>query len=133
MPRARAVGFASALLEWEVGCAATSEHTLDVMATAYNSTVMQTDDTPYEAAWGDALEPGMQAIAVSRDLLELGLTRGTRVRIDGLAGEYVVLDKMGKRWRRKIDIYMGDDIGAARRWGIRPVRIHWRSPVPPGP
>ena len=44
----------------------------------------------------------------------------------------VVLDKMGRRWTRKIDIYMGDDVGAAKRWGVRPVRIHWRSPLPAG-
>jgi 3D (Asp-Asp-Asp) domain-containing protein len=70
----------------------------------------------------------MRAIAVSRDLIEAGLTRGTRVRIDGLPGEYVVLDKMARRWRNKIDIYMGEDVDAARRWGVREVRIRWSAP-----
>lgn len=120
------------VLALPAACASTPERSLDVLASAYNSSVKQADDRPSEGAWGDSLEPGMQAIAVSRDLLDLGLTRGTRVRIDGLAGEFVVLDKMGRRWTRKIDIYMGDDVGAAKRWGVRPVRIHWRSPLPAG-
>jgi 3D (Asp-Asp-Asp) domain-containing protein len=121
------------MLALPAACAAAPVRSLDVTAAAYNSTVQQTNESPNVGAWGDVLEPGMKAIAVSRDLIELGLTRGTRVRIDGLAGEFVVLDKMGKRWRRKIDIYMGEDVDAARRWGVRSVRIHWRSPLPPGP
>jgi 3D (Asp-Asp-Asp) domain-containing protein len=68
---------------------------------------------------------------VSRDLLELGLTRGARVRIEGLPGEYRVLDKMAKHWRRKIDIYMGTDVEAARAWGVREVRIRWQPPRSP--
>ena len=83
---------------------------------------------PTEAAWGDRLSPGMKVIAVSRDLLEMGLGRGTRVKIDGLEGEYVVLDKMSRRWTRRIDLYMGVDVKAARRWGKREVRIHWTPP-----
>ena len=83
---------------------------------------------PTLAAWGDRLEPGMKVIAVSRDLLRKGLTHRTRVRIEGLPGEYVVLDKMNKRWRRRIDIYMGVDREAALAWGVRTVRIHWTPP-----
>jgi 3D (Asp-Asp-Asp) domain-containing protein len=105
------------------------ERTLVVTASAYNSLPKQTVGDPSMAAWGDVLEPGVKAIAVSRDLIELGLVRGTRVRIEGLPGEYAVLDKMARRWRRKIDIYMGDDVEAARAWGVREVRIHWRPPA----
>ena len=65
----------------------------------------------------------MKAIAVSRDLLNRGFKRGTIVKISGLPGEYVVLDKMNKRWRNKIDIYMGQDVQAARNWGRRNVTI----------
>ena len=106
-------------------CAGRGEQTLVVKASAFNSVASQTDSQPSIAAWGDELRPGMRAIAVSRDLLDMGLTRGTRVRIDGLPGEYRVLDKMHRRWRRKIDIYMGEDVQAARQWGVREVRIHW--------
>lgn len=102
-----------------------SERELVVTATAYNSVESQTNENPTEAAWGDELYPGLKAIAVSRDLLPLGLTRGARVTIEGLDGEFVVLDKMNKRWQRKIDIYMGMDIQAARQWGRKLVQIRW--------
>ena len=100
-------------------------HTLHVTASAYNSLPAQTRGNPSLGAWGDHLKPGMKVIAVSRDLIRLGLRHNTRVKIDGLPGYYLVKDKMNKRWSRKIDIYMGYDIRAARRWGKRRVIIHW--------
>lgn len=105
---------------------ADTEKTLVVTATAYNSVPAQTDGDPTIAAWGDTLRPGMKAIAVSPDLIPLGLTHGTRVRIEGLPGAYVVRDRMPARWRRKIDIYMGEDVQAARQWGRREVQIRWK-------
>ena len=101
------------------------EQTLLVTATAYNSLARQTDLEPDVAAWGDALEPGMKIIAVSRDLLAMGLERESPLSIDGLKGEYRVLDKMHTRWEKRIDIYMGEDVEAARAWGARLVRIRW--------
>jgi 3D (Asp-Asp-Asp) domain-containing protein len=101
---------------------------LVVTATAYNAVPAQTDRDPEIAAWGDRLRPGMRAIAVSPDLLAHGLVRNSRVRIEGLAGEYLVLDKMPRRWQRRIDIFMGGDISAARSWGKRTVRIEWAPP-----
>jgi len=103
---------------------------LNVTATAYNSTHAQTDATPHVGAWGDhldqAIQPGVRVIAVSQDLLKKGLRRGQRVRIHGLKGEFVVLDKMPRRWRNRIDIYMHKDVRAARDWGRRRVKISWR-------
>jgi len=104
---------------------AVPSRTLRVKASAFNSLHGQTDATPSVGAWGDRLSPGMKAIAVSADLIELGLERGQRVRIHGLEGEYVVADRMPPRWERKIDIYMGEDVRAARDWGIREVDIIW--------
>lgn len=98
---------------------------LVVKASAYNSNHGQTDRSPSIAAWGDRLSPGMKVIAVSKDLIGLGLDRGQRVRIAGLEGEYVVMDRMPSRWHKKIDIYMGEDVRAARDWGIREVEISW--------
>lgn len=113
------------------GCAesAPEARTLKVRASAYNSVPEQTEGDPTLAAWGDRLEPGMKVIAVSRDLLEMGLDYNTPVRIQGLPGTYRVLDKMHPRWKRKIDIYMGDDVRAAREWGVRKVTISW-EPLP---
>lgn len=99
---------------------------LRVTATAYTSHANQTDSTPNIAAWGDRLRPGMKSIAVSRDLLKVyGLKHGQKVRIKGLKGEYAVLDKMNKRWRKKIDIYMGMNKRKAFKWGRRKVEILW--------
>ncbi len=98
--------------------------TIEVTAMAYNSVKSQTGPgDPTITAWGDKLKPGMKVIAVSRDLIAMGLTHNTKVRIEGLEGAYVVKDKMNKRWKKKIDIYMGKDIKAARRWGRRKVKI----------
>jgi 3D (Asp-Asp-Asp) domain-containing protein len=114
-----------------VGLACTANagdvHELEVTATAYNSVPAQTNDDPTLTAWGDRLTPGMKSIAVSRDLIELGLSHGVEVEIVGLEGRYVVRDKMAKRWERKIDIYMGVDIDAAREWGKRRVTIRWKT------
>ncbi len=101
---------------------------LTVTATAYNSLPAQTYGDPNEAAWGDRLEPGMKAIAVSRDLIEMGLDHQMTVQIEGLEGSYVVLDKMAARWKKRIDIYMGEDIDAARQWGRKKVEIYWLPP-----
>ncbi|KLV07409.1 hypothetical protein ABT56_04920 [Photobacterium aquae] len=111
-------------LSWALPAAAGIQgKSYKVTATAYNSLRAQTNSNPSIAAWGDRLKPGMKAIAVSRDLLGRGFKRGTRVKISGLPGEYVVLDKMNKRWRNKIDIYMGKNVQAARNWGRRHVTI----------
>jgi len=100
-------------------------NSLEVTASAYTSTEAETDSTPSLAAWGDTLKPGMKSIAVSRDLIKMGLSHGVKVSIEGFEGKYTVLDKMNKRWMKKIDIYMGLDTKAAREWGKRKVVIYW--------
>ena len=104
---------------------------LRVTATAYNSLPSQGVGSGKHGAWGDRLEPGMKTIAVSRDLLALGLTRGMQVEIEGLSGLYTVMDRLPSRWSRRIDIYMGKDVRAARRWGKREVHIRWDPPTTP--
>lgn len=101
-------------------------HTMAVNATAYTSRPQETDDTPYTAAWNNKLKPGIKAIAVSRDLLRMGLEPDDLVRIEGLSGRYRVLDKMNARYRRAIDIYFGNDLEAAEAFGRRELIISWR-------
>ena len=121
----RWIPWAAALL---LGLASTSVSAserpwLEVDVTAYNAHRSQTDRSPWVAAWGDRLMPGMKAIAVSRDLLSLGLSHRTRVQIDGLPGEYLVLDKTHRRWSRRVDLFMGSDRQRALKWGKRKMRI----------
>jgi 3D (Asp-Asp-Asp) domain-containing protein len=104
------------------------QQSLMVTATAFNSLPKQGQGDPNIGAWGDRITPGMNAIAVSADLLNIGLNRGTRIRIEGLSNEYVVLDRMPEKWKKRIDIYMGNDVKAARTWGRREVNIYWSVP-----
>jgi 3D (Asp-Asp-Asp) domain-containing protein len=101
------------------------ERELEVTATAYNSLRGQTDGNPSITAYGIRLRPGMRIVAVSRDLEALGLREGVKLQIEGLDGEWQVGDRMHRRWKRKIDVYMGEDVRAARRWGVRRVLIRW--------
>lgn len=126
MKRSRLIWPAAVLCVLAASAGADSvERSLVVTATAYNSVPGQTDSDPHLAAWGDSLAPGMKVIAVSRDLIPVGLDRHTPVKIEGFPGVYLVLDKMNKRWEKRIDIYMGHDLEAARAWGARQVEISW--------
>ncbi len=98
---------------------------LEVKVTAYNSLKYQTSSNPSIAAWGDSLKPGMKCIAVSRDLIELGLTYNTPVKIEGLDSIYLVKDKMHRRKKNQIDIYMGVDVKKAKAWGVKRLKIYY--------
>ena len=110
--------------QWE-----SEKKTLEVTASAYNSLPQQTRQKGGGAitAWGDTLKSGMKSIAVSRDLIDSGLTHGRKVWIEGLEGAYTVNDKMNRRWTRKIDIYFGLDKEKAKEWGKQKVKIEWYS------
>lgn len=97
--------------------------TICVTATAYNSLSYQTENDPRITAWGDTLKPGMNAIAVSRDLLKMGLDHNSKIKIEGFDSIFLVKDKMHYRWRNKIDIYMGEDVGKARKFGRKKLNI----------
>ena len=103
--------------------------TMEVTATAYNSLAYQTSSNPHITAFGDSLKPGLRYIAVSRDLLKKGLSHNALVKVEGLEGVYLVKDKMNRRWRNRIDIYMGTDVKVARAWGRRKVNISYRVDI----
>lgn len=98
---------------------------ITVTVSAFNSVPWQTDSLHSLAAWGDTLKPGMKAIAVSRDLISKGLDYNTPVKIQGVEGTFLVKDKMHFRWRNRIDIYMGTDVGRARTWGRKKLEIRF--------
>lgn len=101
---------------------------IHVTATAYNSLAYQTNSNPNITAFGDSLKPGLKYIAVSRDLLKMGLKHNTPIKIDGLDGVYLVKDKMHSKWQKRIDIYMGIDVKAAKQWGKKRVCIEYGIP-----
>ncbi len=100
------------------------------MVSAYNSVHWQTDSIdPTVAAWGDTLRPGMKSIAVSRDLIKLGLDHNTMVKIDTFPDTFYVKDKMHWRWKNRIDIYMGLNVKKAREWGKKELMICYALPL----
>lgn len=105
---------------------------ITVTASAYNSLKRQGEGNPMITAWGDTLQPEVQSIAVSRDLLKRGLSYKTPVKIEGFEGVFIVNDKMHPRWRNKIDIYMGEDKEKALKWGRRKVEIAFPAKEEPG-
>jgi|TARA_R100000482_G_scaffold57036_5_gene20560 3D (Asp-Asp-Asp) domain-containing protein len=81
-----------------------------IQATIYHPVVGQTDDTPFITANGGIIDPDNPGkhrwLAVSRDLEQVGLTMGTIVCIDNagdMNGDWIVMDRMNKRWTGKID------------------------------
>lgn len=109
-------------------------NSLTVTAMAYTaSSVGKAGKNPPRAANGEQLRHGVNAIAVSPDLLEEhGLSLDKTVRISGLdgdfaglEGEYKVVDLMSPRHSRTIDIYFGHDNAAARQWGKRTLTLTW--------
>ena len=92
-----------------------------VKATAYNAVPQQTDSTPEICAWGDRVRPGI--IAISRDLEKSGLTRGKEVHIEGI-GNVIVMDRMNRRKRNQIDLYM-EKYEDAVEFGVKELSITW--------
>ncbi|MBZ9629872.1 3D domain-containing protein [Salegentibacter sp. LM13S] len=104
--------------------------TLEVTASAYNSLSWQTGAGGANiTAWGDTLKPGLNAIAVSRDLIKRGLDHNTRVKIEGFDSVFLVKDKMHYRWKNKIDIYMDEDVQKARNFGRKKLNIYFEVPL----
>ncbi len=100
---------------------------MEVTVTAYNSLPGQTTARDSDiAAWGDTLSPGMKSVAVSRDLMRLGLVHNSKVQIEGFEEDFLVLDKMNGRYKKRIDIYMGIDVKSAREWGRKKRIIYWK-------
>lgn len=110
--------------EWDC-----KKNTIKVTASAYNSLANQTNSNPSITAFGDSLKPGLRYIAVSRDLLDSGLVHNTKVKIQGFDSLFTVKDKMNRRYRKHIDIYMGIDVKKARKWGKKKLNIEYCIPT----
>ena len=85
-----------------------------VTVTTYTPSVEETDSTPLITASGFKINPKnpkkQRIVAVSRDL-KRKYKFGKKVRITGIgrySGTYTVRDVMNKRYRKRVDILIGD-------------------------
>ena len=89
--------------------------TTKVHATVYHAVPEQTNEDPGHTAFMFELDLSNpykhQIIAVSRDLL-VEYPKGTRVRVEGTCydGIYIVMDKMNKRYTKRIDLLINLDM-----------------------
>ena len=98
-----------------------------VYITAYNPVPDQTDDTPFITASDDYVRDGI--VALSYDLertleLEFGDIVVLETRDGEFLGEFEFQDRMNKRWRNKVDIFMWK-VQDAKKFG----KVHGRMYV----
>ena len=86
-----------------------------VTVTTYTPSVEETDSTPLITASGYKINPAnpkrQRIIAVSRDL-KRKYKFGKKVRITGigkLSGTYTIRDVMNKRYKKRVDILIGEN------------------------
>ena len=106
-----------AIYEWK---------TINVTASAYNSLAYQTSSNPSITAFGDSLKPGMKYIAVSRDLLKIGLKHNTPIKIEGFDSIYLVKDKMNARWEKTHRYLYGNGCKSGKKLGQKKSFNHLR-------
>lgn len=84
--------------------------------TAYSSEARQTDSTPFVTAIGTTVRPGV----VAANWLPIG----TRVRIPEIFGEreFVVEDRMNKRYEDRLDVWLPTRAEAVQ-FGVRKARV----------
>jgi len=97
-----------------------------VNITAYNPVPDQTDDTPFITASADYVRDGI--VALSYDLertleLEFGDIVVLETRDGEFLGEFEFQDRMNKRWRNKVDIFMWK-VQDAKKFGKVPGRMY---------
>ncbi len=90
------------------------------LVTAYNSTPEQTDGSPCIAADGtnicERYRAGEKICAAN------WVPIGTRLRVPGY-GDCTVADRMATRHSTKVDVFLDQDVGAARAWGARRIEV----------
>lgn len=94
----------------------------NVTATIYHACESQCNSEPLVTSDGSYIEPSdidnLNWIAVSRDLLQEGLHYGDVVELvcadSTICGFYEIHDCMNKRWTRRIDILVSEDIKSGK-------------------
>jgi len=106
---------------------------LEIVATAYNSEVRQTDSTPFITASGERVKDG--TLALSRDMIRaqdelmgrMGYNPAATISYGDTVDliyvkRMIVHDTMAKRFTNRADIWMNSESNAWE-WGIRKVYI----------
>ena len=90
------------------------EEKITRIVTAYNSVPWQTDDTPCIGAFGDDLcvlhKVGDLSCAAD-------LEYGTKLWIPPFQNWCTVRDRMARKFKDRVDLFMGDDIEGAKKFG----------------
>lgn len=86
--------------------------TVKMIITAYSSTPEETDDTPFETAWGTPVRDGIVATNM--------LKRGTKIRIPEYFGNKILVvdDTMHQRKKGIIDVWF-DNTRSAVNFGAK--------------
>ena len=89
---------------------------IKVLATAYSSTVDQTDSDPFTTANGKKVKDGIVAANF--------LPFGTKIKLPGVAGDKVfsVEDRMNRRFNERIDIWFSTREEAVK-FGVKYVEV----------
>jgi len=101
------------------------DDTVKVTATVYNAVAAQCNEdfghtaTMFEL---DLKNPYKhRIIAISRDLEELGFKMNSKVIVSGTGkydGEWIIRDRMNKRFTKKIDFLINKDMGLGRWYNV---------------
>jgi len=93
-----------------------AKRSVEVIITAYSSTVDQTDDTPFITASNTTVRHGIIATNF--------LPFGTKVKFPELYGDelFIVEDRMNKRYTHRVDIWMQERSDAIN-FGIRKTKM----------
>lgn len=90
------------------------------LVTAYNNVREQTDDTPCISA--DGTDICQRYRAGEKICAANWVPIGTRLRVQGY-GDCTVADRMAPKNGEKVDVYLGQDVAAARAWGARRIEV----------
>lgn len=93
-----------------------SKRTMMIVATAYSSTLDQTDDTPFITAWNTSVRDGIVATNF--------LPFGTKIMMPEIFGNkvFTVEDRMNRRYWYRIDVWFPER-QMAKEFGIKKIKI----------
>ena len=105
--------------------------TILVTATVYNAVPGQTDNTPLITASGACISEENPInhcwVAVSRDLEAQGFKMGSKILVKGTGiydGVWTIKDRMNRRWKRKIDFLVNEDVKLGKWENLKITLIH---------